>query len=1041
MKLNHLRLNSFNHWPLVALIIVFYLVTGLVSLLLPLDETPDEQAHFTLVRFIAENHRFPMTTQERIALGDKGDASPIYHGVVAVLSQHNDISALPKYDFLNQSGRFIPYDTIPTTQKLHTESERFPFKGIVLAWHLARFVSILLNTLTIIAIYLTGLAIFPQQRYFALAMAGFAAFIPYFIINCGVVNDDNLVIPLTTCAVYYLVRIIQGDRRRLTFGLLGALIGLAVITKYHSVVLLAETTGIFLILALQNRQAGQQWLRHWGVVLGSFFLTTAWWFTYLFICFNRIAELGLVGGLLATLGDPTTTEASLLSHPPAISWAWIAPVFKSFWIVAGSLVVFAPAGVYQLLVVVTAGAGLGLAWLAYRHLRRNARIIWRPDMILLGLHLLLYLGIVFGRYQVFMARGVEPPPYSTQGRHLYPAIIAVAFFYTFGLKGFLGVWAERFKKPAVADFNRLWPAGLIPLSLLAFSLAVFFFFVRPIYRPYLPVLAFNPNEVPISHRMNVPFAAGVTFAGYTLHPPVSANSILPVELYWQATQAQTGDYVGQLCLRDDNGEAITCQWSYPADGLYPARAWGAGNLVRDEHALPLPSACLPAGDYELTLSAWPLRNDLASAAIGGPALLPTPLSLGRVTLNQPPSAPPQATLCAAGSCRSEGEITLSQIRQSLTVISYPDRTQAGNLTIRLSAPSGATWLPFDAGRPYRCPTGQIIQTHSFLTDEAVAPEAYRLTVNNQAQETFLVRVKTRLRNFSSPPAPQTSANILFANEFLLLGYDADLSPRQPDAPIEVTTYWQTRQRMSRNYNIALHLLDNQQITQRAVDHHLGELYPNILWVPGEFTQNSHILPGDYQTPPGLYTLELRLYDYADSQFRPLPMVNAPTGAPVEHNLVVGQIKILDQDQEKSPTYGKNIRLGEEIQFLGYDLPNSHINPDKPLSLVLYWQALKPPQTNYTVFTQLIGPDGLVWGQQDNQPQQGRYPTTAWQTGEKVVDRYQITARADAPAGSYYLLVGMYDLSTGKRLPATDAQGNRLPDDAIALNEMAIQREP
>ncbi|MEM7348749.1 MAG: hypothetical protein AAF485_31345, partial [Chloroflexota bacterium] len=72
---------------LTVLIVAFVLLAGGVSVVLPLDETPDEKSHFDLVRFIAEERRPPLTIEERQAIGVKGDASPLYHGLVALLTQ------------------------------------------------------------------------------------------------------------------------------------------------------------------------------------------------------------------------------------------------------------------------------------------------------------------------------------------------------------------------------------------------------------------------------------------------------------------------------------------------------------------------------------------------------------------------------------------------------------------------------------------------------------------------------------------------------------------------------------------------------------------------------------------------------------------------------------------------------------------------------------------------------------------------------------------------------------------------------------------
>ena len=1042
--------NLLSHWPFAILLAVFCALAGSFSLLLPLGEMPDEGSHFDLVRFVAEQNRFPMTQQERNALGDKGDASPIYHGLVAVLSQHVDIARLPQRYFVSSDKQPIPYDTILTTQRLHTDDEAFPFRGIVLAWHLARLVSIPLGALTIVASYLTALTIYPGQRYFALGVAGFVAFVPRFVINSAVVSDDNLVIPLVAFAIYYLVRIIHGDERPRMFVILGVLSGVAAIVKYHAVVLLPEITLVFAVLAWRNRAVWKQWLKRWGWVMLSFAVSAGWWFFFLFSRFNRVAELGLVGGLLAPLGDPTTTEVSSLQLKSlAISWDWVAPVFRSFWIVAGSFGIWAPELIYQLLALLTVIAALGLVQLGYQHFASRQPGAWRVDIALLGIHLLLYLGIIFGRYQVFLARGVAPPPYSTQGRYLYPALLSIAFFCVLGWRAVLAAGLGRLKAVKARGLDNPAVAGIVNFGLSSLSVGTFFFIILPAYVPQLPIVMLKPDEVAIAHRANAAFAKGINFVGYNLGAAGDTAS-LPIDLYWRAGAKQNRDYIAQVCVRDREGVALTCQSGHPADGLYPTRAWDIGYLVRDRHTLPLPS-CLTAGTYELTLSVRPLRNDTASTVVDESEPAPEPLSLGSVSL-APPAAPAGSPhdllLCTAGGCASEGQIKLPRLRQALTVVSYDrNATQpAGAETARFISNSAdvdspVEWLPFEADRVYRCPDGQTVHTHTFIADQSVVPGRYTLAINDQTARSVSVAVATRPRDFTTRPAPQTDLGILFANHFDLLGYDADLSPRRPGDSIEVTTYWQTRQQMARNYNVALHLLDNTQTTRLSVDRILGDLYPDVLWAPGEFTQDKLTLRSRPTLLPGLYTLELRLYDYAQGSFIPLPMRDSATLQPIKGPLILGRVRIVDPAESQPPQSIRIVHLGQAIQLSGYDLPNREVCPGQSLSLALHWEAAAAPPGDYTVFTQLIGPDGLAWGQQDNQPQQGRYPTTAWSVGDRVVDRYAIPVRQDAPPGVYHLVVGMYNLATAERLPAVDERGQRLPDDAVTLGDVEVACQP
>jgi hypothetical protein len=110
-----------------------------------------------------------------------------------------------------------------------------------------------------------------------------------------------------------------------------------------------------------------------------------------------------------------------------------------------------------------------------------------------------------------------------------------------------------------------------------------------------------------------------------------------------------------------------------------------------------------------------------------------------------------------------------------------------------------------------------------------------------------------------------------------------------------------------------------------------------------------------------------------------------------------------------------VNLGDQVTLLGYDVSPDAVQPGQSLDLTLYWQARQEMSEDYTVFTHLVATEGRIVAQQDNQPAEGRYPTSIWDTGEIVVDRYHLTIAPDAPSGEYHLEVGMYLLATLERL--------------------------
>ena len=134
-------------------------------------------------------------------------------------------------------------------------------------------------------------------------------------------------------------------------------------------------------------------------------------------------------------------------------------------------------------------------------------------------------------------------------------------------------------------------------------------------------------------------------------------------------------------------------------------------------------------------------------------------------------------------------------------------------------------------------------------------------------------------------------------------------------------------------------------------------------------------------------------------------------------------------------------LGDRVRFLGYDLHTEAARPGGEVSFALYWQALRPMEFSYSVFTHLLGPSNQVIGQKDGVPQDGAYPTTLWEPGEVIVDRYSFVVNADVPPGSYPLEIGIYRPETGVRLPVLDADGQPLPDDRILLKDVTVLPAP
>jgi hypothetical protein len=139
----------------------------------------------------------------------------------------------------------------------------------------------------------------------------------------------------------------------------------------------------------------------------------------------------------------------------------------------------------------------------------------------------------------------------------------------------------------------------------------------------------------------------------------------------------------------------------------------------------------------------------------------------------------------------------------------------------------------------------------------------------------------------------------------------------------------------------------------------------------------------------------------------------------------------------SPQCASKARLSpNKILLTGVDFEAGRLEPGQLVDVTLHWQALRTLDEDYTVFVHLLGPDGLLHGQVDSWPVQGTLPTSTWQPGQRIDDRYLVPLDADAPPGSYQLEIGVYLLSTNTRLPVLGPEGIPL-DDRVLLGGLIV----
>ncbi|MCO5182420.1 MAG: glycosyltransferase family 39 protein [Anaerolineae bacterium] len=254
----------------------------------------------------------------------------------------------------------------------------------------------------------------------------------------------------------------------------------------------------------------------------------------------------------------------------------------------------------------------------------------------------------------------------------------------------------------------------------------------------------------------------------------------------------------------------------------------------------------------------------------------------------------------------------------------------------------------------------------------------------------------------------------------------DLAPEQTTTPgsdafIRVTLYWQASEPVANNYVSTVHLLGRDFDSVGNVSRYPGwGMVPTSRWHTGEIWRDEYgVRVNADAAAPSVLRLDVGLYDVATDSDLP---AMAADGTPLEF-VLVGEGRLTSAENPVEPTTILDIPFEQGITLRGYTIPNT-LSPGATVPVTLTWQAEATPDTNYTVFVQLIDETGNLVASGDGPPVGGFYPTTMWQTGEWIGDRHELMLSAELQPGPYTIAVGLYDPATLVRVPRRDG------DDAV-----------
>jgi 4-amino-4-deoxy-L-arabinose transferase-like glycosyltransferase len=412
-------------WLMPAIVLVYLVVAGLYAIYTPAWQAPDEPAHYNYVRYLAEQHRFPILKP--------GDYPAAYLEEIKAAHFPPELSIAPiRYEFHQPPLYYLL--AVPVYQL---------FGGALLP---LRLLSVVTGALLLFVVYWTLLELAPTQPLLALGATAFVAFLPMHLTFVAAVNNDTLAELLLAVILLFTIRYVKsGSRgaamdshpteqvdRRLPI-LLGVTTGLGLVTK--SSVYVALPLILVAILArylwIERKPSLHLARTAAAYLLPATVLALPWWLRNMAL-YGGLDFLGLGRHDQVVAGQLRTAEFVAQNGTSRLVHDLIVTSFHSFWGQFGWMGVLLDQRLYQALAILSALALAGLVlWAGGAWRRRDAYARWA----LVAGGLLALSGLfTLASYLWYNTQFLQH-----QGRYLFPALVPISLAVALG-------WREALRR-------------------------------------------------------------------------------------------------------------------------------------------------------------------------------------------------------------------------------------------------------------------------------------------------------------------------------------------------------------------------------------------------------------------------------------------------------------------------------------------------------------------------------------------------------------------------------------------------------------------
>lgn len=233
---------------------------------------------------------------------------------------------------------------------------------------------------------------------------------------------------------------------------------------------------------------------------------------------------------------------------------------------------------------------------------------------------------------------------------------------------------------------------------------------------------------------------------------------------------------------------------------------------------------------------------------------------------------------------------------------------------------------------------------------------------------------------------------------------------KPGGQIVVRIYWQPLGELHDKLNGFIHLYTPTLQQSWAADNRGAARPDSQYWRPDKYYVDELRLALPTDLPPITYSLIAGMVESSGERL-------AVPGNEEENILYLRELTVAPTrpgfSQVMRPAISARAETGDSLRLQGFDLlqaADSH-------TLRLFWETgSSAPDSDWITYIHMLDSQGELVAQYDGPALAGLLPTGQWLRNAMYIDRRQLDLPAGLPAGSYQLRVGLYDFSSGQRLP-------------------------